>query len=81
MVTYYWYRFSDQPAMPNANLNAEEHEQVQFRVKKLHRTWAKDRIYLTPPDAGTIAQIDPALILTPPCGMEAGYVPFATRLE
>ena len=81
VVTYYWYRFADQPAMLNADLTAEEREQVQTRVEKLHRKWTKDRNYLTPPDVGTLAQIDPALILTPPHGLEVGYVPIATRQE
>ena len=81
IVTYYWYRFADQPAMLNADLTAEEREQVQTRVEKLHRTWTKDRNYLTPPDVGTLAELDPALILTPPPGLEAGYVPIATRQE
>jgi hypothetical protein len=80
-VTYYWYRFADQPAMLNADLTAEEREQVQTRVEKLHRTWTKDRNYLIPPDHGTLASIDPALILTPPKGFEIGYVPIATRQE
>ena len=35
VVTYYWYRFADQPAMLNADLTDEEHEQVQARVEKL----------------------------------------------
>ncbi|MCX6847857.1 MAG: hypothetical protein NTY98_02960, partial [Verrucomicrobia bacterium] len=81
VVTYYWYRFTDQPAMLNADLTDEEREQVQARVEKLHRAWTKDRDYLTPPDVGTLAHIDPALILTPPKGLEAGYVPIATRQE
>jgi hypothetical protein len=81
VVTYYWYRFADQPAMLNADLTDAEREQVQTRVEKLHRTWTRDRNYLTPPDRGTLAYIDPALILTPPKGMEAGYVPIATRQE
>jgi hypothetical protein len=81
VVTYYWYRFADQPAMLNADLTPEEREQVQKRVAKLHRAWTRDRNYLTPPDVGTLAQLDPALIVTPPRGMEAGYVPIATRQE
>lgn len=81
VVTYYWYRFADQPAMLNADLTDEEREQVQARVEKLHRAWTKDRNYLTPPDVGTLAHIDPALILTPPKGLEVGYVPIATRQE
>ena len=81
VVTYYWYRFADQPAMLNADLTNEEREIVQQRVEKLHRAWTKDRDYLTPPDFGKLADIDPALILTPPKGLEIGYVPIATRQE
>lgn len=81
VVTYYWYRFADQPAMLNADLTPEEREVVQKRVEMLHRTWTKDRNYLAPPDVGTLASLDPALIVTPPKGLEAGYVPIATRQE
>jgi hypothetical protein len=81
VVTYYWYRFADQPAMLNADLTPAEREQVQQRVEKLHRSWAKDRDYLPPPDLGKLADIDPALIVTPPKGREIGYVPIATRQE
>lgn len=81
VVTYYWYRFADQPAMLNADLTPEERELVQKRVEMLHRTWTKDRNYLPPPEVGRLASLDPALIVTPPRGMEAGYVPIATRQE
>ena len=67
--------------MLNADLTPEEREVVQKRVEKLHRAWTKDRTYLPPPDAGKLAEIDPALIVSPPTGMEAGYVPIATRQE
>ncbi len=81
VVTYYWYRFADQPAMLNADLTPEERELVQKRVELLHRTWTKDRNYLSPPEVGTLANLDPVLILTPPRGLEVGYVPIATRQE
>lgn len=58
-----------------------EREVVQKRVELLHRAWTKDRNSLVPPDAGRLAHLDPALILTPPRGLEAGYVPIATRQE
>lgn len=80
-VTYFWYRFADQPAMLNADLTPAEREEVQQRVEKLHRTWTKERNYLAPPDLGSLASLDPALILTPPRGLEIGYVPIATRQE
>ncbi len=78
-VTYYWYRFADQPALLNADLTKEEREEMQRRVEMLHRNWTKDRKYLPPPMIGKLADIDPALIVTPPKGMEVGYVPIVTR--
>ncbi|MHC4130396.1 MAG: hypothetical protein ACYSSP_00165 [Planctomycetota bacterium] len=79
VVTYYWYRFADQPALLNADLTDKERESLQVRVEKLHRNWKKDRDYLVPPAIGKLADIDPALIVIPPPGLEAGYVPIATR--
>jgi hypothetical protein len=78
-VTYYWYRFADQPALLNADLSDAERERLQQRVVKLHREWTRDREYLPPPAFGELADIDPALIMTPPAGLEAGYVPIVTR--
>jgi len=81
VVTFYWYRFADQPALLNAGLTREEREQLQKRVETIHRSWPKDRDYLAPPTEGTLCELDPALLVTPPKGMEAGYVPIATRQE
>ena len=79
VVTYYWYRFADQPALLNADLTDKERQALQSRVEKLHRNWKKDRDYLEPAKIGKLADIDPALIVTPPPGLEVGYVPIATR--
>jgi hypothetical protein len=79
VVTYYWYRFADQPAVLNADLTDLEREALQARVEKLHRSWTKDRDYLAPPAFGRLAELDPALIVTPPPGLETGYVPIVTR--
>jgi len=81
VVTYYWYRFADQPALLNADLTKDEREQMQAKVEKLHRAWTKDRDYLAPPTVGTLADLDPAQLVTPPKGLEIGYVPIATRQE
>ena len=81
VVTYYWYRFADQPALLNADLTDQEREVLQVRVEKLHRSWKKDREYLPPPTIGKLAELDPALIVTPPPGLELGYVPIVTRQE
>jgi len=58
---------------------AGRREALQTRVEMLHRHWTRDREYLPPPTVGTLANIDPALIVTPPPGLEAGYVPIVTR--
>ena len=79
VVTYYWYRFADQPALLNADLTDQERESMQTRVEKLHRNWTKDRDYLAPPKIGKLAELDPAVVVTPPKGLEVGYVPIATR--
>jgi hypothetical protein len=81
VVTYYWYRFADQPALLNADLTKEEREQMQAKVEKLHRAWKKDRDYLAPPTVGQLAALDSAQLVTPPKGLEIGYVPIATRQE
>ncbi len=81
VVTYYWYRFADQPALLNADLTSEERERLQAKVEKLHRTWTRSRNYLPPPTIGKLASVDPAQIVKPPKGLEVGYVPIATRQE
>ncbi|MFN7021651.1 MAG: sialate O-acetylesterase [Phycisphaerales bacterium] len=81
VVTYYWYRFADQPALLNADLSPEDRESIQARVELLHRHWTIDRDYLAPPTVGRLAELDPALIVQPPRGLEIGYVPIATRQE
>jgi hypothetical protein len=78
-VTYYWYRFADQPAILNADLTASEREELQKRVENIHRYWTKDRNYLAPPTVGKLAELDPALVVKPPAGLGVGYVPIVTR--
>ena len=51
------------------------------RVEMLHRAWKKDGAYLPPPTTGKLAALDPALIVTPPDGLEVGYVPIVLRQE
>jgi len=79
ILTYYWYRFADQPALLNAGLTKEERESMQAKVEKLHREWTKDRDYLPLLTRGKLVNLDPALIVKPPKGLEIGYVPIATR--
>jgi len=81
LVTYSWYRFADQPSLLNADMTDDEREELQARVEKLHRLWQNNREYLPAPDVGELASIDPALLMTPPSGLEVGYVPIVTRQE
>jgi hypothetical protein len=47
----------------------------------VHRWLTQDRDCLAPRGTGTLAQLDPASILTPPKGLLIGYVPIALRQE
>jgi len=80
-VTYYWYRFVDQPALQHLNLSATEKASLQARIERIHANWPITRDYMAPPSSGRLATLDPALIVTPPEGMEVGYVPIVTRQE
>ena len=81
VVTYYWYKFENQPALIHADLTQTERDKIQARVEKIQRRWTKDRQYLPPPTTGTLVELDPAEIVTPPKGLEIGYVPVATRQQ
>lgn len=81
VVTYYWYKFIDQPSLQSLGWSAQEKAQLQARVELLHRNWAGTREFLAPPSAGVLATLDAALLVTPPAGLEAGYVPVVTRQE
>ncbi len=80
-VTYSWYRFVDQPSFQQYNWNAGKKAQLQAFVEKLHAQWTMDRDYMAPPTRGKLVALDPALLVTPPRGLEIGYVPIVTRQE
>lgn len=65
--------------MLNSDLTDAEREAVQQRVEKLHWAWTINKEYLPAPSTGKLADIDAALMVTPPPGLEFGYVPIATR--
>ncbi|MBX2929127.1 MAG: T9SS type A sorting domain-containing protein [Saprospiraceae bacterium] len=80
-VTYYWYRFVDQPAIIHANLPEDIRTKLQSRAELIHANWSHTDEYLAPPSIGRIATVDPAGIVQPPAGLEIGYVPIVTRQE
>ena len=59
----------------------ERKARLQALVEKIHRSWPIDRDYMPPPTSGELVALDPALFVTPPPGLEVGYVPIVTRQE
>lgn len=80
-LTYYWYRFVDQPAIIHANLPEDIRTKLQSRAELIHANWRHTDEYIAPPAIGRVATVDPAAIVHPPAGLEVGYVPIVTRQE
>ena len=74
-VTYAWYRFIDQPVFQQYHLDEARKQRLQKLVTEIHARWTINRQYMPPPSGGSLVRLDPALIVTPPAGMETGYVP------
>ncbi len=54
---------------------------IQKRVEIIQSNWLLVLKYKAPPTQGKLATLDNAIIVTPPKGMETGYVPIVTRQE
>ena len=80
-VTYAWYRFVDQPALQHLNLSPAQKQRWQSIVEQIHTNWPTGNAYMAPPNRGTLATLDSALLVTPPVGLEVGYVPIVTKQE
>jgi hypothetical protein len=80
-VTYYWYRFVDQPSFQQYNWGEAKKAKLQSFVENIHVNWPIDREYMPPPSSGELVTLDPALLVTPPKGLEVGYVPIVTYQE
>ena len=78
VVTYSWYRFVDQPSFQQYNWSEKKKAGLQAFVEKIHAKWPINRDYMAPPGRGALVALDPALIVTPPKGLETGYVPIVT---
>ncbi|QEH39158.1 hypothetical protein OJF2_77700 [Aquisphaera giovannonii] len=78
-VTYSWYRFVDQPSFRQYRWDDAKKAKLQALVEKLHASWPIDRDYMAPPTRGKLVSLDPALLVTPPKGLEVGYVPIVTK--
>jgi hypothetical protein len=80
-VTYVWYRFIDQPVFQQYDWTPQEKASLQALVESMHQHWPIDRDYLPPAGGGSLASFDPALIVTPPKGLEHGHVPVVIHQE
>lgn len=80
-VTYSWYRFVDQPSFQQYGWSEERRAKLQAFVEKLHATWSTTQDGMAPPTRGRLVALDPALLVTPPKGLDVGYVPIVTRQE
>ena len=80
-VTYRWYRFIDQPSLQHLRLSKAERARLQALIERIHANWPITRDCMAPPTSGALAALDSAIIVTPPRGMEVGYVPIVTRQE
>jgi hypothetical protein len=69
----------DQPSFQQYDWGEKKKAALQALVEKIHADWRIDRDYMAPPSRGTLVKLDPALIVTPPNGLEVGYVPIVTR--
>jgi hypothetical protein len=81
VVTYSWYRFVDQPSFHQYQWSEGKKTRLQALIEEIHANWPIDRDYMTPPTRGALVTLDPALLVTPPKGLEVGYVPIVTRQE
>ena len=78
-VDYVWYRFIDQPAITRLGLDASELTQLQSWAESLHTNGGVNGVSFAPPSSGTLATIQATALVTPPTGLEAGYVPIVIR--
>jgi hypothetical protein len=81
VVTYSWYRFVDQPSFQQYAWSEAKKAKLQGLAAKIHATWPIDRDYMAPPTRGSLVSLDPALIVTPPRGLEVGYVPIVRHQQ
>ena len=80
-VTFYWYKFIDQPVFQQYNWDNEKKEAFQNFIEKIHQKWDLTQNYIPPPTVGNLVSIDENLIVTPPSGYEYGYVPIVVRQD
>ncbi len=77
-VLYRWYKFVDQPALQRFELNESEKSNLQAAIEKMQKEWAHSAL-MAEPTKGSLATFDQGMLVTPPKGLEYGYVPIAIK--
>ena len=77
-VIYRWYKFVDQPALQRFDMNQSEKNGIQSAIEKMQKEWAHFPM-MTYPTSGSLVSFDSGLLVTPPKGMEIGYVPIVVK--
>ena len=83
-VTYYWYKFIDQPSLQQYSKIWSEamKADLQTTIEKIQKNWGVKQEYMPAPRNGKpLVKLDPALLVTPPKGLEIGFVPIVTAQE
>ncbi|CAB5042867.1 unannotated protein [freshwater metagenome] len=77
-VTYRWYKFVDQPSLQRFEMNAAEKAGIQGAIEKMQKEWNNFSM-MKDPTVGSLASFDEGLMVTPPKGLEIGYVPIVVK--
>lgn len=77
---YYWYKFNEQPSILNSDMDETERQLAQERVELMHKNWNKYDGYLPEPTKEKVS-LDNGLLVTPPPGLEVGYVPISIHQQ
>jgi hypothetical protein len=77
-VTYRWYKFVDQPSLQRFEMNAAEKAGIQGAIEKMQSQW-NDFAMMKDPTVGSLVSFDEGLMVTPPKGLEIGYVPIVVK--
>ncbi len=80
-VVYFWYRFIDQPVFQQFNWTENKKDSLQNFIESMHESWTMDQTYMKDPSSGELVAFDDALFVTPPAGLEYGYVPLVVVQE
>jgi hypothetical protein len=79
IIDYVWYRFVEQPAIARLGLDATTLERLQTFAESVHAGGSLASVTIPPPSSGRLVTVDPAQLVTPPPGLERGFVPLVIR--